>query len=180
MNLNEKYQKEIVPSMQKKLGVKSPMAVPRIVKVVINVGLKEAKDDKKIIDVVSEHLKTITGQKPKVCRAKKSIAAFKLGRNQPIGLMVTLRGKRAEAFLDKLVNVILPRVRDFNGLSKKSFDLMGNYSLGISEQFVFPEIDFSKIDKSRGLQVTINTNAGSEKASYLLLSRLGFPFEKGV
>lgn len=179
MNIHSDYQNNIVPEWQKEFKLVSSLAVPKINKVVINIGLKEAKDDKKIIEIVSDQLKAITAQQPKLCRAKKSIAGFKLGRNQPIGLMVTLRGRRADAFLDKLVNIVLPRVRDFSGLSKKSFDSKGNYSLGINEQIVFPEIDFSKIDKSRGLQVTINTNAHNPKTGFLLLSRLGFPFEKG-
>ena len=179
MNIHTDYLEKIIPQWQKEYKLTSRLGVPKITKVVINIGLKEAKDDKKLIDVVSDQLAIIAAQHPKLCRAKKSIAGFKLGKNQPIGLMVTLRGSRAEAFLDKLVNVVLPRVRDFNGLSKTSFDTRGNYNIGISEQIVFPEIEFSKIDKSRGLQITINTNAGSEKASYLLLSQLGFPFEKG-
>ncbi len=178
MNLLEKYQKEIVPSLQKSLGVKSPMAVPRIVKVVINSGLKEAKDDKKVIETVGEQLQTITGQKPKLCRAKKSIAGFKLGKGQPVGLCVTLRGERAFAFLEKLFTIVLPRVRDFSGLSREGFDGHGNYSLGISEQIVFPEIDFAKIDKARGLQISIVTNANDDKTSAMLLKELGLPLAK--
>lgn len=178
MNLFEKYQKEIIPWLQKEMGVSSIMAVPRIVKVVINVGLKEAKDDKKILETVGVQLATITGQKAKICQAKKSIAEFKLGKGQPIGMAVTLRGKRAFAFLEKLFSIVLPRVRDFNGLSLKGFDGQGNYSLGISEQTVFSEIDFSKIDKVRGLQVTIVTNAKDDQKAKLLLTKLGTPFVK--
>jgi len=178
MNLIDRYQKEIVPEFKKELGLNSLMAVPKIVKVVISVGLKEAKDDKKIIDLSGEQLQTITGQKPKLCRAKKSIAGFKLGKGQPIGLCVTLRGKRAFAFLEKLFTIVLPRVKDFSGLSRSSFDGHGNYSLGISEQVVFPEIDYSKIDKVRGLEITIVTNAKTNERAKLLLEKLGIPFTK--
>lgn len=178
MNLQEKYQKEIVPDLQKEMGVKSRMAVPKILKVVINVGLKDAKDDKKLIDLVGDQLKTISGQKPKLCRAKKSIAGFKLGKGQPIGLAVTLRGNRAFSFLEKLFTIVLPRVRDFSGVNLNAFDGQGNYSLGISEQIVFSEIDFAKIDKARGLQITIVTNTQDDKLSKLLLEKLGMPFAK--
>lgn len=176
MNLSERYQKEIVPVLQKKLGIKNRMAVPRVVKVVINVGLKEAKEDKKVIENVGEQLQTISGQKPKICRAKKSIAEFKLGKGQPIGLSVTLRGSRAFSFLERLFTIVLPRVRDFSGLSTAGFDGQGNYSLGIAEQIVFPEIDFAKIDKTRGLQVTIVTNTADDKLAKALLEELGMPF----
>jgi len=178
MSLLEKYKKEIAPEIQKELGLKSIMAVPRIEKVVINIGLKEAKDDKKLLDLVGDQLQTISGQKPKICRAKKSIAGFKLARGQPIGMAVTIRGKRAFAFLEKLFKIVLPRVRDFSGVSSKSFDRNGNYSLGINEQIVFPEIDFSKIDKVRGLQITIVTTADDDKKAKLLLEKLGIPFSK--
>jgi len=176
MNLAEKYQKEIIPLLQKELGVKSRMAVPKVVKVVLNVGLKEAKDDKKVIDSVQEQLQIISGQKSKLCSAKRSIAGFKLAKGQPIGLCVTLRGKRAFAFLEKLFSVVLPRVRDFSGVDPKGFDGHGNYSLGISEQIVFSEIDFAKIDKTRGLQVTIVTNTEDDTKARLLLEKLGMPF----
>jgi len=178
MTLLEKYRKEIVPELKKELGVKSVMAVPRVVKVVVSVGLKEAKDDKKIIDVVGEQLEIITGQKPKLTRAKRSIAGFKLGKGQPIGLVVTLRGERAFAFLEKLFKIVLPRVRDFSGVSPYGFDGQGNYSLGISEQIVFSEIDFSKIDKVRGLEITIVTSAKNDEEAKLLLIKLGMPFAK--
>jgi len=178
MSLFEKYHKEVVPSLQKKLGVKSPMAVPRIVKIVINIGLKEAKDDKKILEVVGAQIEAISGQKPKINHAKKSIAGFKLGKGQPIGLSVTIRDKRAYTFLEKLFSIVLPRVRDFNGVDPKCFDGAGNYNLGISEQIVFSEIDFAKIDKSRGFQITIVTNAKDDKKAKLLLEELGMPFRK--
>lgn len=178
MNLLEKYQQEIIPDLQKEMGVKSRMAVPKIIKVVINIGLKEAKDDKKLIDLVGDQLQIISGQKPKLCRAKKSIAGFKLSKGQPIGLAVTLRGKRALFFLEKLFAIVLPRVRDFSGVNPSGFDGHGNYSLGISEQIVFSEIDFAKIDKTRGLQVTIVTDTNDDKLAKLLLEKLGMPFAK--
>lgn len=178
MNLFERYQKEIIPQLKEEMKLKTVMAVPRIIKVVVNIGLKEAKDDKKVIEVVGAQLSSITGQKPKVCRAKKSIAGFKLAKDQPIGLAVTIRGKRAFVFLEKLIGIVLPRVRDFNGVDPNSFDGKGNYSLGIHEQIVFSEIDFAKIDKNRGLQVTIVTSAKDDQKAKLLLEKLGMPFIK--
>lgn len=178
ISLFEKYQKEVIPALKKELGVESVMAVPRIVKVVLNMGLKEAKDDKKILETAGEQLAVISGQKPKVCRAKKSIAGFKLGKNQPIGMAVTLRGKRAFDFLEKLFSIVLPRVRDFNGVSPDSFDGNGNFSLGITELTVFSEIDFTKIEKTRGFQITIVTNTKDDLKAKLLLEKLGMPFTK--
>ena len=177
-SLWEKYQKQIVPELKKEIGVNSVMAVPKILKVVLNIGLKEAKDDSKLIGVVGEQLMVISGQKPKVCRATKSIAGFKLGKGQPVGLSVTLRGKRAYDFLEKLFNIVLPRVRDFSGVSLKSFDGQGNYNLGITEQIVFSEIEYSKIDKVRGLEVSIVTNTNDDQKARLLLEKLGMPFAK--
>lgn len=174
----EKYRKEIVPVLQQKLGAKSPLSVPRITKVVLNMGLKEAKDDKKILEVVAAQLSSISGQKPKVNKAKKSIAGFKLGKGQPIGLSVTLRGKRAYNFLEKLFAIVLPRVRDFNGVKLQGFDGNGNYNLGINEQIVFSEINFAKIDKTRGLQITIVTNAKNDEKAKMLLTELGMPFAR--
>jgi len=141
-------------------------------------GLKEAKDDKKILEVVAAQLSSISGQKPKVNKAKKSIAGFKLGKGQEIGLSVTLRDKRAYTFLEKLFAIVLPRVRDFNGVKRQGFDGNGNYNLGINEQIVFSEINFAKIDKARGLQITIVTNARDDEKAKLLLKELGMPFEK--
>lgn len=178
ISLFEKYQKEVVPALRKELGVKSVMAVPRVVKVVLNVGLKEAKDDKKVLETAGEQLANISGQKPKICRAKKSIAGFKLAKNQPIGLSITLRGKRAFEFLEKLFAIVLPRVRDFNGVSPDSFDGNGNFSLGIAEQTVFSEVDFAKVEKTRGLQITVVTNTKDDAKAKLLLERLGMPFAK--
>lgn len=152
------------------------MAVPRVVKVVLNMGLSEAKDDKKILESAGEQLAVISGQKPRLCRAKKSIAGFKLVKGQPVGLSVTMRGKRAFDFLEKLFKIVLPRVRDFKGVSPSSFDNGGNFNLGISEQIVFSEIDFAKIDKIRGLQITIATTAKDAKQAKMLLELLGMPF----
>jgi large subunit ribosomal protein L5 len=177
-NLRKKYLNEVAPELKKGLGAKSLMAVPKIVKVVVSVGLKEAKDDKKVLETAMEQLAVITGQKPKLCRAKNSIAGFKLGKGQPIGICVTLRGERAFAFLEKLFNVVLPRVRDFSGISQTAFDGQGNYNLGIAEQIVFPEIDYSKVDRVRGLQITIVTNTKKDEVARLLLEKLGAPFAK--
>lgn len=178
MSLRQYYQEKIIPELKQALAVESVMAVPKIVKVVVSVGLKEAKDDKKYLEIAGEQLQVITGQKPKTCRAKKSIAGFKLGKGQPIGLCVTLRGERAYAFLEKLFKIVLPRVRDFSGVSLQAFDGGGNYSLGISEQIVFSEVEFTKIDKVRGLEITIVTNAGTAEKAKLLLEKLGMPFAK--
>lgn len=176
--LAEKYQKEVLPILQQELGLTHPLAVPRTVKVVVNVGLKEAAHDEGVLNKVSEELASITGQKPAVRRAKKSIAGFKLVEGNPIGLSVTLRGERMDDFLDKLFNVVLPRVRDFRGASTRSFDGCGNFTLGLAEQIVFPEVDFAKIERIRGLEVTIVTNAGNDEKAKRLLELLGMPFAK--
>lgn len=178
MNLLEKYQKQIIPELKEELKLESIMAVPRISKVVVNIGLKEAKDDKKILEPVGQQIAAITGQTPNVRRAKKSIAGFKLGKGVPIGLAVTLRGGKAFSFLEKLFNIVLPRVRDFSGIKETGFDGNGNFSFGVVEQIVFPEIDFSKIDKSRGLQITIVTNTRDDQRAKMLLTKLGMPFAK--
>lgn len=156
----------------------NPMEKQRLLKVVLNVGVKEALDDKKVLDVVSSELAQIAGQKPAIKLAKKSIAAFKLREGAPIGVMTTLRGKRMRDFLDKLFKIVLPRVRDFHGVSLSGFDGQGNYTLGIKEQIVFPEIDYGKIDKIRGLEVTIVTTARNNDDAMALLKELGMPFEK--
>ncbi len=178
MDLKQKYEQEVRPRLQKELGL-NVMAVPRLVKVVINVGVKEALNDKKILDTVSADLATITGQKPAVRVAKKSIAAFKLREGQAIGVTVTLRGKRMMDFLEKLFAIVLPRVRDFHGVPAASFDGNGNYTLGLKEQIVFPEIDYGKIDKIRGLEITIVTTAKNNQEGMALLKGLGMPFQKG-
>lgn len=178
MNLKEKYYQEIQKRLQLELGLKNIMAVPRLVKVVVSVALKEALTDKKLLDTVSQQLVTITGQKPAIKKAKKSIAAFKLRAGEPVGVAVTLRGQRLYDFVEKLIAVVFPRVRDFHGISEKGFDGHGNYSIGFAEQIVFPEIDYGKIDKIRGLEVTIVTTAKDDTQGLALLKALGFPFVK--
>ena len=176
--LYEKYVKEIAPALQQELGVKNPMAVPKIHKVVINMGVGEATQNAKVLDPAVNELGQITGQKPVVTRAKKSIAAFKVRENQAIGAMVTLRGDRMYEFLDRLINVALPRVRDFRGVSSKSFDGRGNYTLGVRDQLIFPEIDYAKVDKLKGMNVTIVTTARSDDQARTLLRLLGMPFRQ--
>lgn len=174
--LLEKYQKEALPILQKEWGLKNFLAVPKVTRVVLNVGLKEAAHDEAVLQKATEELAVLSGQRPTVRRAKQSIAGFKLVKGDPVGLMVTLRGQKMYEFLDKLFNIVLPRVRDFRGLAPKSFDGQGNYSLGIEEQIVFPEVEFSKIDKARGLEITIVTNAGTNEKAKRLLELLGMPF----
>lgn len=178
MTLQEKYNKEFIKKLQDELDIKNVMAVPRLVKVVLNVGVKEAMTDKKVLDAVVEQLGAISGQKPVVRNAKKSIATFKLREGQPVGVSVTLRGKRAYDFFEKLVSIVFPRVRDFHGVPKTAFDGKGNYTVGFSEQIVFPEIEYSKIDKIRGLEATIVTTARNDSEGMALLKILGMPFTK--
>ncbi|MEW6771571.1 MAG: 50S ribosomal protein L5 [Bacillota bacterium] len=174
--LKEKYQQEVVPALMKEFGYKNVMQVPKLKKVTINIGLGEAVQNPKVIDAAVEDLKTITGQKPVVTRAKKSIAAFKLRAGMQIGAKVTLRGQRMYDFVDKLINVVLPRVRDFRGVSPKSFDGRGSYTLGLKEQIIFPEIDYDKVDKVRGMNITLVTTAKSDEEARELLRLLGMPF----
>ncbi len=176
--MREFYRTECVPRMMQEFKYKSPMQVPRLEKVVINLGLGEAIQNIKLLDSAQEELGAIAGQKPVVTKAKKSIAAFKLREGMPIGCMVTLRRERMYFFLDKLVNVVLPRVRDFRGVSEKAFDGRGNYTLGIKEQIIFPEIDYDKIDKVKGMNITIVTNARTDEEGRFLLKLLGMPFRK--
>jgi large subunit ribosomal protein L5 len=171
------YQETVVPKLKEQFNYTNPMQIPKIEKVVINMGLGEAIHNIKIIDSAVEELKQISGQQPVVTRAKKSIAAFKLREGMPIGCMVTLRKNRMYDFLNKLINVALPRVRDFRGISGKAFDGAGNYSLGIKEQLIFPEIDYDKIDKIKGLNVSIVTTAKSNKEGKALLKLMGMPFK---
>ena len=178
MNLWEQYQKEINGTLQKELKISNVMAVPRLTKIVVNVGLGEALLDQKVLAKVADQLSVITGQKPSITRAKKSIATFKLRAGDKIGIKVTMRGKRMYEFLEKLIKIALPRVRDFRGVAKKNFDGSGNYSLGLREQIVFPEIEYNKIDKIRGLQLTFVTNAKNDAHAFSLLEKLGMPFEK--
>ena len=177
--LKEKYRSEIAPAIAKEFGIKNVMAIPRVEKVVINMGMGEAISNSKILDTAVEELQTITGQKPVITKAKKSIAAFKLRQGMNIGTMVTLRGDRMYEFLDRLISVALPRVRDFRGISGKAFDGRGNYTLGIKEQLIFPEIDFNKVDKTRGMNISIVTTAENDEQSRALLKALGMPFRQG-
>jgi large subunit ribosomal protein L5 len=174
--LKQRYQKDVVPALQKEFGYKNVMAVPRIEKVVVNMGLGEATSNAKIIDTGADELARITGQKPVTRRAKKSIAQFKVRKGQSIGTMVTLRGNRMWEFLDRLLNIALPRVRDFKGVSPKGFDGRGNYTLGLRDQLLFPEIDYMKVDKARGMNVSMVTTAKTDEEARKLLQFIGMPF----
>ncbi len=174
--LREYYKTEAVPALMKQFGYKNIMAVPKLVKINVNMGLGEAIANAKVLDVASEEIAAITGQRPIVTKAKKSIAAFKLRQGMPIGVTVTLRGDRMFEFLDRLVSTALPRVRDFRGVSDRSFDGRGNYTLGLRDQLIFPEIDYSKADKARGMNITIVTTAKSDNEAFELLKQLGMPF----
>jgi large subunit ribosomal protein L5 len=176
--LKQKYIQEVIPAMMKKFGYKNPMAVPKIEKIVVNIGVSEAVQNPGAIEAAARDLSIITGQKPIVRKARKSIANFHLRKGVPIGLKVTLRGERMYAFLYKLINLALPRVRDFSGVSPNSFDGRGNYSLGLKEQLVFPEIEYDKIDRIRGMDITIVTTAETDEEAKELLSLLGMPFKK--
>ena len=175
-SLKDYYVSDVAPALMKKFGYKSVMQIPKLDKVVINVGAGEAKDNVKVIDAIMTDLAAITGQKPVVCRAKKSVANFKLREGMPIGVKVTLRGERMYEFVNKLFNVAFPRVRDFRGISANSFDGKGNYSTGIKEQLIFPEIEYDKIDKVRGMDINFITTANTDEEAKELLSLLGAPF----
>ena len=174
--LKEKYQKEVVPALTKEFGYKNVMAVPKIEKVVVNMGLGEATSNAKLVDVGADEIARITGQKPVTRRAKKSISQFKVRKGQPIATMVTLRGERMWEFLDRLVSIALPRVRDFKGVSPKGFDGRGNYTLGLRDQLLFPEIDYMKVDKARGMNVSVVTTAKTDQEARKLLQFIGMPF----
>jgi len=174
--LKVRFDKEVAPALMKEFELKNPNAVPRLHKIVINMGVGEATQNAKILDPAANELGAITGQKPVITRAKKSIAAFKVRAGMPIGAMVTLRGHRMYEFLDRLVNVAMPRVRDFRGVSTKSFDGRGNYTLGLKDQLVFPEIDYAKVDKTKGMNITIVTTAKSDPEARALLKQMGMPF----
>ena len=176
--LKDRYQKEIAPAISKEFEISNPMAVPRLEKIVINMGMGEAIANNKVLDTAADELRSITGQKPVITKAKKSIASFKLRQGMPIGVMVTLRGDRMYEFLDRLIAVALPRVRDFRGVSPRAFDGRGNYTLGIREQLIFPEIDFNKVDKTRGLNISIVTTARNDEQARALLKGLGMPFRQ--
>ena len=174
--LKDKYQHEVVPALTKEFGYRNVMAVPRIHKVVVNMGLGEATSNAKIVDTGADELARITGQKPVTRRSKKSIAAFKVRRGMPIASMVTLRGERMWEFLDRLMNIALPRVRDFKGVSPRGFDGRGNYTLGLRDQLLFPEIDYMKVDKARGMNVSVVTTAKTDEEARKLLQFIGMPF----
>jgi large subunit ribosomal protein L5 len=176
--MKERFVNEITPALMQKFNYQSVMQVPKIEKVVINMGVGEAVQNSKVLDAAVEDMRKISGQKPVVTRAKKSIAGFRLRENLPIGVKVTLRGDRMYYFLDKLFNISLPRVRDFRGVSSKSFDGRGNYTLGLKEQLIFPEIEYDKIDKIRGMDIVIVTTAQSDEEARELLTQLGMPFTK--
>ncbi|MFS8630689.1 MAG: 50S ribosomal protein L5 [Bacillales bacterium] len=176
--MKEKYEKEIIPALMKKFNYKSVMQVPKIEKIVINMGIGDAVQNPKALDSAVEELSLISGQRPIITRAKKSIAGFRLRAGMPIGCKVTLRGDRMYHFFDKLISVALPRVRDFRGLSKKSFDGRGNYTLGVREQLIFPEIDYDKVNKVRGMDIVIVTTAKTDEEARELLTLFGMPFQK--
>ncbi|MEY2503256.1 MAG: large subunit ribosomal protein [Verrucomicrobiota bacterium] len=176
--LKELYQTEVRKKIQDQFGIKNPMAVPKIEKVVLNMGMGEAISNAKILDSAVDELGQITGQKPIITKAKKSIASFKLREGQAIGAMVTLRGEKMYEFLDRLISTALPRVRDFRGVPSKSFDGRGNYTLGVRDHLIFPEIDITKVDKSKGMNITIVTNAKDDDQARFLLRELGLPFTK--
>ena len=174
--LKERYSKEVAPALKKEFGYKNVMAIPKIEKVVVNMGLGEATANAKLIDTGADEVARITGQKPVTRRAKKSIAAFKVRKGMPVGTMVTLRGERMWEFLDRLMSIALPRVRDFKGVSPRGFDGRGNYTLGLRDQLLFPEIDYMKVDKARGMNVSVVTTAKTDEEARKLLQFLGMPF----
>ena len=174
--LREHYTKNVLPALMKEFGYKNIMAVPKIEKISLNIGLGEATGNPKLMDGAVNELGQIAGQRPVICKAKKSIAAFKLRENMPIGCMVTLRGDRMYEFLDRLISVSLPRVRDFRGISSKAFDGRGNYTLGLKDQLIFPEIDYNKVDKTKGLNICVTTTATTDAEGLALLKQMGMPF----
>ena len=176
--LREHYQKDVVPALVKEFGYKNVMAVPKLEKISINMGMGEATQNAKVLDKAADELAHISGQRPVITKAKKSIAAFKLRQGMNIGTMVTLRGDRMYEFLDRLISVALPRVRDFRGISAKAFDGRGNYTLGVREQLIFPEIDFNKVDKTRGMNISIVTTARTDEEARSLLKSMGMPFRQ--
>jgi large subunit ribosomal protein L5 len=176
--LKTRYLQEIRPALIERFGYSSPMQAPKIEKVTVNMGCGDAKQDSKVLDAATAQMRIITGQQPNIRRARKSIAQFKLREGMPVGVAVTLRGERAYEFLDRLITVAIPRIRDFRGLSPRAFDGRGNYTLGVREQIIFPEIDYDEIDQVRGLDITITTNGASDAEAFALLQELGMPFRK--
>jgi large subunit ribosomal protein L5 len=176
--LKTRYNEEIRPELVERFGYTTPMQAPRIDKVTVNMGVGDAKQDSKVLDAAAEQLATITGQKPNIRRARKSIAQFKVREGMPVGLAVTLRNERGYEFLDRLMSIAIPRIRDFRGLNPRAFDGRGNYSMGVREQIIFPEIDYDEIDQVRGLDITITTTARTDEEAFALLVALGMPFSK--
>jgi large subunit ribosomal protein L5 len=176
--LKTRYMEEIRPSLVERFGYSTPMQAPRIEKITVNMGVGDAKQDSKVLESATEQLATITGQRPSVRRARKSIAQFKVREGMPVGVAVTLRNERSYEFLDRLMSIAIPRIRDFRGLSPRSFDGRGNYSLGVREQIIFPEVDYDEIDQVRGLDITITTSAATDEEAFALLEALGMPFSK--
>ena len=174
--LKEKYYKELAPKLKEELGIANVNDIPKLEKIVVNMGVGEAATDSKLIDAAVEDLRVITGQQPMICRAKKSIATFKLRAGMPIGAKVTLRGDRMYEFFDRLIAAAIPRIRDFRGLPANSFDGHGNYSMGVTEQIIFPEIDYDKVDRTRGMDITFVTTAKTDEEGKALLTAFGFPF----
>jgi large subunit ribosomal protein L5 len=176
--LKTRYLEEIRPQLVERFGYSTPMQAPRIDKVTVNMGVGDAKQDSKVLEAATEQLGTITGQRPNVRRARKSIAQFKVREGMPVGVAVTLRGDRSYEFLDRLLSVAIPRIRDFRGLSPRAFDGRGNYSMGVREQIIFPEVDYDEIDQVRGLDITITTTASSDEEAFALLESIGMPFAR--
>src|ERR1700751_3745807 len=176
--LKTRYIEEIRPALMERFGYSTPMQAPRITKVTVNMGVGDAKQESKVLEAASEQLATITGQRPSVRRARKSIAQFKVREGMPVGVAVTLRGERAYEFLDRLMSIAIPRIRDFRGLNPRAFDGRGNYSLGVREQIIFPEVDYDDVDQVRGLDITITTNARTDDESFALLEAFGMPFAR--
>jgi len=176
--LKQRYLDEIRPVLMQRFGYSTPMEAPSIKKITVNMGVGDAKQDSKLLEAATDQLATITGQRPSVRRARKSIAQFKVREGMPVGVAVTLRGERSYEFLDRLMSIAIPRIRDFRGLSPRSFDGRGNYSLGVREQIIFPEVDYDEIDQVRGLDITITTSASSDEESFALLEALGMPFSR--
>jgi large subunit ribosomal protein L5 len=176
--LHTRYRDEILPALTERFGYSTPMRAPRIEKVTVNMGVGDAKQDSKLLDAATEQLAMITGQRPSVRRARKSIAQFKVREGMPVGVAVTLRGARSYEFLDRLMSVAIPRIRDFRGLNPRSFDGRGNYSMGVREQIIFPEVDYDEVDQVRGLDITVTTTAPSDEEAFALLEALGMPFAR--
>jgi large subunit ribosomal protein L5 len=176
--LKQRYEEQIRPTLIERFGYSTPMQAPRITKITVNMGVGDAKQDSRMLEAATDQLATITGQKPNVRRARKSIAQFKVREGMPVGVAVTLRGERSYEFLDRLMSVAIPRIRDFRGLNPRAFDGRGNYSLGVREQIIFPEVDYDEIDQIRGLDITITTTASSDEEAFALLDALGMPFAR--